>query len=78
MPQIDTARTRHRTSLGPGVGTGTSRISVLFGSRTTSACMVAVKVDSFGWREDQITAMGSTIEAVAPRIFTGSATNRNS
>ena len=31
MPQIETARTRASTSFGPGVGTGTSRISIRLG-----------------------------------------------
>jgi hypothetical protein len=45
VPQIDTARTLARTSLGPGTGTGTSRISSTDGSRTTRACMVAGRAD---------------------------------
>src|SRR3990172_1140315 len=41
VPQMETALTRARTSLGPGTGTGTSRSSKRPGSRTTSASMVS-------------------------------------
>src|SRR5512146_792292 len=40
VPQIDTARTRHRTSFRPGAGTGTCWISNRFGSSTTRASIV--------------------------------------
>src|SRR3954451_13693382 len=42
VPQIDVERTRARTSLGPGSGTGFSWISRTLGSRTTRACIVSV------------------------------------
>src|SRR5687767_14134386 len=39
---MDTERTRARTSLRPGSGTGASAMSSTFGSRTTRACIVCV------------------------------------
>ena len=65
MPQIDTARTRARTSLGPGDGTGTSRISSRFGSSTTSAFIVV---------EDTAGTSGMTdLLALGPARAAGSA-----
>ena len=64
VPQIAIARTLQSTSWWPGTGRSTSSIENTFGSCDDE--------------RPHVIATGSTIEPVAPRIASGSATNRNS